>query len=238
MKNVNSKKTVFRCDICCEDIPRVDKHKHIRLHFATNRRPRKCKLCGKSFATPARLENHVRSHTKEMLYSCDTCGKEFNQKSNWKTHQKVHQVPAGMIQCAKCYIKLKKSIGLERHAIFCGKESDYYTVEEVENPKKNPNARKKTDTIYRCNQCPDDAPKRRKEYMEDHVIRAHLKVKLHCCYFCDIKFIHRTELQIHLRSHTGEKPFTCKTCGKGFSQSTHYNMHQVSHSEERTFKVE
>lgn len=141
-----------------------------------------------------------------------------------------------MIQCGTCYTKVKKSTGLERHAIFCGKESDYYSVKEVLNPDKNPNARKKTDTIWRCKLCPDK-PKRRKEYVEEHVIRIHLKVKLYSCYFCGTKFVHRTELQMHLRLHTGEKPFTCKTCGKGFTQSTHYQAHLVSHSEERSFKV-
>ncbi|OXA42474.1 zinc finger protein 226 [Folsomia candida] len=235
-KEKGKKKIVFRCDICHEDIPRDVKQKHIRAHFAINRRPRKCKLCDKTFACPVTLEIHLRSHTKEMLYSCDTCGKEFGQKSNWKTHQKkVHHVPADMIQCGTCYTKVKKSTGLERHAIFCGKESDYYSVKEVLNPDKNPNARKKTDTIWRCKLCPDK-PKRRKEYVEEHVIRIHLKVKLYSCYFCGTKFVHRTELQMHLRLHTGEKPFTCKTCGKGFTQSTHYQAHLVSHSEERSFK--
>lgn len=141
-----------------------------------------------------------------------------------------------MLQCPTCLMKFKNSAALDHHSLMCGKDDDYFTTELPVKSGKNPNPQAKTDVIHRCKICPKVC-KGRKDYIRDHVIRDHLKVKVYQCKLCDMKFSHRTELQMHTRTHTGEKPFTCTICGKGFTQSIHYKGHLTVHSEEKKFKV-
>jgi hypothetical protein len=49
-----------------------------------------CVQCSKVFAYPKLLKLHMRCHTDERAFSCDTCGKTFKHRASLRNHKFVH----------------------------------------------------------------------------------------------------------------------------------------------------
>jgi uncharacterized Zn-finger protein len=72
----------------------------------TNYRPHKCESCGKGFAMPGELKNHLMIHSGERPYPCDICAMRFQSQGNMRKHR------ANIHKDAPPFIFPKVSLGL------------------------------------------------------------------------------------------------------------------------------
>ena len=49
-----------------------------------------CPICSRNCFTTARLERHMRTHTKARPYQCDECGASYQQNNDLVIHLKKH----------------------------------------------------------------------------------------------------------------------------------------------------
>ena len=61
---------------------------HLKSHV--EKKPHKCKACGKYFADEYHLKTHFWIHTGEKPYACNICEKSFIQRSNLTRHNRIH----------------------------------------------------------------------------------------------------------------------------------------------------
>ena len=48
----------------------------------------RCPFCSKRSKKRQHMQNHIRTHTGELPFECEMCGKKFNQESNCYSHMR------------------------------------------------------------------------------------------------------------------------------------------------------
>ncbi|KAI4905711.1 hypothetical protein NFI96_000883 [Prochilodus magdalenae] len=174
----------------CRDCGKCFRYRSVlELHMRIHNKGYQCHICKKSFRFSSYLQQHLIIHSGKKPYKCPDCGKDFAFLQNMKTHQRLHQQkPFRCTQCRKGYSDESQ---LQRHML------------------------------------------------------SHSGEKPHKCHLCDKSFGLAYLLRDHLNTHTGERPHRCQECHKSFPwlssllvhQKIHARKHQALNQSYATFAV-
>lgn len=171
--------------------------------------------CGKSYGKPAKLAEHIRSHTGDRPFICDhpECQKTFMRLSHLKRHQNLTHLSADLKksfscpQCPKCF---SLSHHLKRH------------LKIHSEPKSSLN----------CKLCPEVFEK--KALLKKHIRKAH-STKSYIC-SCGVSFPNWSQLVSHRKSPkcavsaaafaSNPRKYNCVECLKSFNCRSKLRNHE------------
>ncbi|KAJ6647711.1 Krueppel like 1, partial [Pseudolycoriella hygida] len=228
-KKPNPQKAQFKCDQCNMIFGSKSAHtSHIKSHVKTAQQnglvssvgdlsspntsdPYQCDVCKKTFAVPARLDRHYRTHTGERPFGCDFCEKRFSVKENLQVHRRIH-TKERPYKCEVCGRAFEHSGKLHRH----------YRIHTGERPHK-------------CNVCNKTFIQSGQLVIHN---RTHSGEKPYKCPVdgCGKGFTCSKQLKVHSRTHTGEKPYKCDICFRDFGYNHVLKLHRVQHYGSKCYK--
>ncbi|XP_054710098.1 zinc finger protein 33B-like [Uloborus diversus] len=176
----------------------------------TRKRIHSCTYCHYTSYYKTHMEKHVRTHTGERPFVCETCGKGFTQKHSLQSHRFLHSSNQEYV-CPT----LLPIVGSH---LTSAKHSEEYA---------NPNHRMfsiQGPILYFTNEMPT------KILHAGHNVKAKKRLRNHACCYCAYSTYYKSDMEKHLRKHTGERPFVCDVCGKGFTQKHSLLSHKFLHS--------
>ncbi|XP_077112797.1 oocyte zinc finger protein XlCOF8.4-like [Ranitomeya variabilis] len=167
-----------------------------------------CSECGKCYNKKSNFVTHQRSHTGEKPFSCSECGKCFNQKSHLVSHHRTHteEKPFSCSECGKCFNQKGSLVHHHRTHM--------------------------EDKPFSCSEC-GKCFNHKGSLVHHH--RTHTEEKPFSCSECGKCFTHISNLVSHERTHTAEKPYACSVCGKCFKWKINLDSHQRTHTGEKPF---
>ncbi|XP_062553330.1 transcription factor grauzone-like isoform X2 [Armigeres subalbatus] len=204
----------FKCDRCKQSFA---KNYQLRAHMITHEKAQ-CPICDRLMASKMALATHITNmHSdKDRKLICDTCGKEFLNKTCFERHVKEHQgiEVHPMMQCQICNKWLKGERCLQKHLRYT-----HYETEQV----------------HTCDICHQNYPNSRALWSHKKVVHVEEKFE---CEFCGKRFKRAVNLKEHRTIHTGERLYSCKYCGASMNSNanlyTHVKKsHPVEYAEKR-----
>ncbi|CAD7086164.1 unnamed protein product [Hermetia illucens] len=178
---------------------------------ATGSDPYQCNVCKKTFAVPARLIRHYRTHTGERPFECEFCHKMFSVKENLQVHRRIH-TKERPYKCEVCGRAFEHSGKLHRHM----------RIHTGERPHK-------------CSVCNKTFIQSGQLVIH---MRTHTGEKPYKCPVegCGKGFTCSKQLKVHSRTHTGEKPYHCDICFRDFGYNHVLKLHRVQHYGSKCYK--
>lgn len=158
-----------------------------------------------------------------IRYTCsfEDCGLQFKRKdqldSHEYTHNQIRKFPCTEGDCTKSYVN---NAHLQRHK----------RTAHTKNPSKQLLYCTGTD----CAAYFDSTAK-----LKSHLLKVHGGVQReYICEHCDVKFVRKSKLRLHMFTHTGNYRYRCDACDKGFFQMGHLTRHQKTHAQRKCDKCE
>ncbi|KAG7917973.1 hypothetical protein KL905_004052 [Ogataea polymorpha] len=197
--------------------------------------------CGKAYAKPSLLEQHIRMHTNERPFNCSSCGESFIRKDHLQRHMLKHtDEDAKPLHCSICGKGVNTNQHLRRHekthykSFKCSHENCTESFYKHQSLKAHINSVHNASRLT-CKECGKSfsRPGRLSDHMEKHHSAT---PKLICEYpGCFKAFKVWSALQLHIKSEHSK--LSCDICGKRCVGPTGLANHMKIHDEMTAVKI-
>ncbi|KAI4460559.1 zinc finger protein [Holotrichia oblita] len=226
----------FNCSICKKSFTKSKLNQHMRSH--TKEKPYKCKICPQKFSIGSNLRRHVMTHTGERPHVCEICGKGFIQSTTLHVHLKKHTT--GVSSDSLDYTSTELPIKCE----VCGrgfKREGRYKIHLTKHFPEDAKSQKENKSTPKHNRTTGNYSCGicNRGFKNKYLLKAHgstHREKSYLCSDCGKVFATKAALQSHLKVHTGEKPHSCMVCKKSFAHVGSFEAHILIHSGEKPYQ--